>query len=434
MRQMKDSGIEWIGEIPEEWQLDKGKSIFCQRNERGNNIELQILSPSQKLGVVPQSLLEERTGHIAVKVKEETDLRAFKTIHKGDFCISLRSFQGGFEYSAYEGVVSPAYQVFYPIKSISDRFYSYIFKIQPFIDKMNSFTMTLRDGKNISFSDFGNSYIPYPPLTVQYKIADFLDDKCAKIDSLIDHEEATIEELKAYKQSVITEAVTKGLDKSVSMQDSGVEWIGKIPESWSISKIKMLADETQENAFIDGDWIESPYIEDTGIRYLTTGNIGDGVFKRQGNGFISNETFTKLQCKYAYPQDLIFSRLNEEYGRSCILPNDYDKYVIAVDNVILRTNEDKKYICYVTQCSNYHKAVFFYARGTAMKRISRTNLGNVAIPLPSIAEQQQIADYLDKKCADIDSLISIKQQKIEELKEYKKSFIYEYVTGKKEVA
>lgn len=212
------------------------------------------------------------------------------------------------------------------------------------------------------------------------------------------------------------------------MKDSGIEWIGKIPDDWNVSRIKMLADVEQENSFVDGDWIESSYIEDEGIRYLTTGNIGDGIFKQQGSGFISNETFTKLQCKYAYPGDLIISRLNEEYGRSCILPDDYDKYVIAVDNVILRTTEEKHYICYVTQCTNYHKAVFFYARGTAMKRISRTNLGNVNVPLPTIQEQQKIANFLDDKCAKIDSLIAHEEAMIEELKAYKQSVITEAVT------
>ena len=212
------------------------------------------------------------------------------------------------------------------------------------------------------------------------------------------------------------------------MKDSGIEWIGEIPESWSVSKIKMLADSEQENSFMDGDWIESPYIEDEGIRYLTTGNIGDGIFKQQGSGFISNATFDELQCKYAYPGDLIFSRLNEEYGRSCILPDDYEKYVIAVDNVILRTKEEKRYICYVTQCANYHTAVFFFARGTAMKRISRTNLGNITVPLPTTQEQQKIADYLDDKCAKIDSLIAHEEATIEELKAYKQSVITEAVT------
>lgn len=428
---MKYSGIEWIGDIPEEWKTLRIQFCLDEIVEKNDPIQTtQILSLMKDRGV----MLYDEKGDIGNKAKE--DCSEYKIAYPNTLIVnSMNILIGSVGISNYFGCVSPVYYVFKETNLSELRFVNYIFNTTAFQKELRRYANGILEIRlRISSNNIFKRKIPLPNKIMQIKIADFLDDKCVKIDNLIAHEQVMIEELKAYKQSVITEAVTKGLDKSVLMKDSGVEWIGKIPESWSISKIKMLADETQENAFIDGDWIESPYIEDTGIRYLTTGNIGDGVFKRQGNGFISNETFTKLQCKYAYPQDLIFSRLNEEYGRSCILPNDYDKYVIAVDNVILRTNEDKKYICYVTQCSNYHKAVFFFARGTAMKRISRTNLGNVAIPLPSIAEQQQIAEYLDNKCADIDSLISIKQQKIEELKEYKKSLIYEYVTGKKEVA
>ena len=428
---MKYSGIEWIGDIPEEWKTLRIQFCLDEIVEKNDPIQTtQILSLMKDRGV----MLYDEKGDIGNKAKE--DCSEYKIAYPNTLIVnSMNILIGSVGISNYFGCVSPVYYVFKETNLSELRFVNYIFNTTAFQKELRRYANGILEIRlRISSNNIFKRKIPLPNKIMQIKIADFLDDKCVKIDNLIAHEQVMIEELKAYKQSVITEAVTKGLDKSVLMKDSGVDWIGKIPESWSISKIKMLADETQENAFIDGDWIESPYIEDTGIRYLTTGNIGDGVFKRQGNGFISNETFTKLQCKYAYPQDLIFSRLNEEYGRSCILPNDYDKYVIAVDNVILRTNEDKKYICYVTQCSNYHKAVFFFARGTAMKRISRTNLGNVAIPLPSIAEQQQIAEYLDNKCADIDSLISIKQQKIEELKEYKKSLIYEYVTGKKEVA
>lgn len=154
MRQMKDSGIEWIGEIPDTWKLCKGRYLFKQRNLRGNNIEMQLLSPTQKFGVIPQGKYEELSGMNAVKINEKTDLATLKTIHQGDFCISLRSFQGGFEYSEYEGVVSPAYQVFYPTVNVSRGYYKYLFKDQAFIEKMNSYTMTLRDGKNIAFDDF----------------------------------------------------------------------------------------------------------------------------------------------------------------------------------------------------------------------------------------------------------------------------------------
>lgn len=184
--EMKDSGIEWIGQIPKYWSVIKGKYIFAQRNERGNNINLEQLSPTQEFGVIPQTLYEELSGMRAVKLNEKTDLNILKTIHKGDFCISLRSFQGGFEYSEYEGVVSPAYQVFYNIVEVCNTYYKYLFKEKSFIDKMNSYTMSLRDGKNISFNDFGKTKISLPPINEQKAIAEYLDHKTSAINEAID--------------------------------------------------------------------------------------------------------------------------------------------------------------------------------------------------------------------------------------------------------
>lgn len=205
---MKDSGYEWIGKAPDTWQFIKGKYLFKQRNSKGNNVTLQLLSPSQKFGVVPQTLLEELTTQNVVKVKEDTDLSTFKTIHIGDFCISLRSFQGGFEYCRYEGVVSSAYQVFYSTVEVYDGYYRFLFKDKAFIDKMNSYTISFRDGKNIAFSDFGNTYLPYPPIAEQKAIADYLDEKCAEIDSCISAKKEQISTLESYKKSIIFEYVT----------------------------------------------------------------------------------------------------------------------------------------------------------------------------------------------------------------------------------
>ena len=212
------------------------------------------------------------------------------------------------------------------------------------------------------------------------------------------------------------------------MKDSGVEWIGEIPKEWHIVKIKYLPDKTINNSYTDGDWIESPDVADEGIRYLTTGNIGDGKYKDQGKGFITLETFNRLNCKYAYPGDLIISRLNAPYGRSCILPNDYSEYVLAVDNVILRPTENKKYICYISQCDGYQHSVEDVAKGNTMKRISRTNLGNIFLPIPAKEEQECIVEYLDAKCSKIDEIIEKQQAIIEKLKEYKLSVIIEAVT------
>lgn len=203
----KDSKV-WYGQIPSEWKELKGKYVFKQRNDRGNNVCLQLLSPTQKYGVIPQDKYEELTGMNAVKLNGSTNYALLKTIHKGDYCISLRSFQGGFEYSEYEGVVSPAYQVFYPIITIADGYYKYLFKEKGFIDVMNSYTMSLRDGKNIAFDDFGDTFIPVPPLVEQQEIADYLDNKCAEIEQIIADKKSQIETLDGYKKSLIYEYVT----------------------------------------------------------------------------------------------------------------------------------------------------------------------------------------------------------------------------------
>lgn len=205
---MKDSGIEWIGEIPQAWDVRKGKYLFAQRNERGNNVKLQLLSPTQNYGVIPQDEYERLSGMSAVKLNENINLKALKTIHKGDYCISLRSFQGGFEYSMNEGVISPAYQVFYPTVKISGGYYRYLFKDKGFISVINSYAMSLRDGKNISFEQFGNTVIPVPPFAEQEKIAEFLDAKCAKEDALIAEKQNQLATLEEYKKSVIFEYVT----------------------------------------------------------------------------------------------------------------------------------------------------------------------------------------------------------------------------------
>lgn len=206
--EMRRSGHEWLGQIPVSWKMQKGKFLFAQRNTRGNSKKLQLLSPTQKFGVIPQEKYEELTGMSPVKLNEKTDLSLLKTIHRGDFCISLRSFQGGFEYSEYEGVTSPAYQVFYPQVKIEEGYYRYLFKEDGFIEKINSYTMTLRDGKNIAFADFGNTYIPCPPLKEQAAISAYLDNRCAEIDSTIIAKRQQLQTLADYKKSLIFEYVT----------------------------------------------------------------------------------------------------------------------------------------------------------------------------------------------------------------------------------
>lgn len=402
-RKMKDSGIEWMGDIPENWSCIKGKYIFIQRSERGNRISLELLSPTQKFGVIPQKLYEELTTNTAVKVQENTNLELFKTIHRGDFCISLRSFQGGFEFSCYEGVVSPAYQVFYPVQMVCREYYKYLFKDQSFIDVMNSYSMSLRDGKNIAFSDFSNTYIPTPPIQEQKKIADYLDKKCAKIDSLSSDIQSQISVLEDYKKSVITEAVTKGLNPDVEMKDSGIEWIGEIPKHWIIIRAK--------NIVIIGNGSDPKK---------------DGSIPVYGSG--ANSFKTCGEYKEA-PAVLIGRK-----GATLHIPHYIEERYWNVDTAFDVKEKDNrvilKYYYYNAICFDYKK----YISQTTLPSMTQTDYGNMYIPYPRKEEQKDIVKYLDTKCAEIDIAIIEKKKQLEVLEQYKKSLIYEYVTGKREVS
>lgn len=425
---MKDSGIEWIGTIPDSWQLNKIGQLFNLRNEKVSDKDFAPLSVSRG-GVVPQ--ME------SVAKSDASDDR--KLVLIGDFAINSRSDRKqSCGVSPLNGSVSLINLILYAKDSnvIYNDYMNYLLKNYGFAEEFYRWGHGIvADLWTTRWQETKSIMLPLPSLEIQKKIFDFLNKKILEVNNLIEIENKQIEKLQEYKQAIITEAVTKGLDKSAPMKDSGVEWIGEIPEDWNICKIKYVADSDVENSFIDGDWIESGDISPEGIKYFTTGNVGDGNFKSQGNGYITEETFTKLNCKFAFGGDFIISRLNQPYGRSCIIPKGIDKCVLAVDIVILRpkTEFEKRYLCYTTQCPNYQQAVGDKSRGTAMKRISRNNLGNIFLIKPPHNIQCQIADYLDKKCSEIDTLAKIKQKKIDMLNEYKKSLIYEYVTGKKEV-
>ena len=425
MREMKDSGISWVGEIPKEWQTLKSKFIFKQRNTRGNNICIRLLSPTQKYGVIPQDNYEDLTGMNAVKLNDNTNYALLKTIHKGDYCISLRSFQGGFEYSEYEGVVSPAYQVFYPIITIADGYYKFLFKERGFIDVMNSYTMGLRDGKNIAFDDFGDTFIPVPPLAEQQRIAEFLDRECGKIDGLKADIQAQIDTLEQYKRSVITEAVTHGLNPSATRKDSKV-WYGQIPSEWKKLKGKyvfkqrndrgnnvclQLLSPTQKYGVIPQD----KYEELTGMNAVKLNDSTNYALLKtihKGDYCISLRSF---QGGFEYSEyEGVVSPAYQVFYPIITIADGYYKYLFKEKG-------------FIDVMNSYTMSL------RDGKNIAFDDFGDTFIPVPALGEQQEIADYLDNKCAEIEQIIADKKTQIETLDGYKKSLIYEYVTGKKEV-
>lgn len=421
MREMKDSGIEWIGQIPTGWELRRAKTLFMQRNSKGNEIEV-LLSPTQKYGVVPQSQLEG-----VVQVKEDTDLQMFKTVHKGDFVISLRSFQGGFEYSLYEGVCSPAYQVFYPTSPICDTYYRYLFKSQSFISKMNNLTVGIREGKNIQYVDFANSQIPVPPLAEQERIAAFLDAECAEIDAVLEKTRASIEEYKKLKQAVITQAVTKGIRGDRPMKDSGIEWIGDIPAEWTASKIKYCTEFAPS--------CNTRHLsEDSLVTFTPMECIKNGYFENR------EAHFSALSSSYTQYQDgdIVFAKVTPcfENGNIAIMQGLSAGFGFGSSElfVIRPQSINTEFIFYYLQNDIFKQYACATMTGTGgLKRVSPTFVRNYSVFIPCNEEQLEIVRYLNEKCSGIEVLIAKKQQYLTEIENYKKSLIYEYVTGKREV-
>lgn len=434
MRTMKDSGIEWIGKIPEGWELRRIKTNFDI-----------IAGATPKSGeasfwdgdipwITPADYTTEgvyvSAGHKSI-TQDGLNSCATSLIPKGSIIFSKRAPVGLVAINSNPLCTNQGCLSCVPKDSVDAKYYYYVMSI--YGEQFDLFASGTTF-KEISADAFANFKLPYPDYETQKRITSFLDAKCAEIDALIAAKEKTNSLLKERRQSIIYEAVTKGLDPTVPMKGSGVEWIGEIPEGWSTRRVKHLATEA-DTLFLDGDWINSDVITDQGVRYLTSGNVGEGSFKEQGSGRISEETFGKLNCLKALPGDLMICRLNLPLGRCCIIPPEEPYYVVAVDNVILRpdSNMDKRYLMYCMNTPGYAASAFMAASGTTMQRISRTDLGNLNVPIAPFDKQIEIADYLDVQCREIDSVIMSIDLTVQKLKEYRRSLIYEAVTGKIEV-
>ena len=342
--------------------------------------------------------------------------------------LSLRSFQGGFEMSDYEGVCSPAYQVFFATRQICNQYYKYLFKSDAFIQEINSLTVGIREGKNILYDDFALLSIPIPTVCDQQQIADYLDEKCREIDGLIALQEQMIAQLTDYKQSVITEAVTKGLNPIVELVPSGIDWIGDIPKGWKVMKVKHAA-----NSFEKGNGITKDEVFSDGntpcVRY------GE-IYSKYKNSFISCISATNIEIQnsphYFHYGDILCAgtgELVEEIGKSIVYLGK-NPCLAGGDIIVISHHQEPTFFNYAL---NSHYAQAQKSKSKAKLKvvhISASEIGSIYVALPSLSEQRAIAEHLDAKCGEIDMLIETKRQKIEMLKEYKKSVIYEAVTGK----
>ena len=427
-RKMKDSGIEWIGEIPEGWRTINPKALFTQRKDKAQKGERQLTS-SQQYGILYQDDYMELTGSKVVTVEKDFDI--LKHVEAGDFVISMRSFQGGLEYSTKSGAISSAYVMLVPnLELVYPRFYRWLLKSSVYIDALQRTTNMVRDGQAMRYSNFAQVRLFTLPLDEQKSRADFLDLECSSIDKILFKTRSSIEEYKKLKQAVITQAVTKGVRGKREMKDSGVEWIGEIPTTYSICKLKyLLKNPLKYGANESG----IPY-SDSLPRYIRITDITpDGSLKYTGKLSLSEESAKDYILEDG---DILFARSGatvvktfiyyQSYGRSA-----YAGYLIKAS---LNNKVSPKFVYYYTCSSLYEiwkNSIFIQS---TIQNIGADRYANLPVPVPkTLQEQEEIADYLDAKCAEIDKLIAKKEQLVKELESYKKSLIYEVVTGKREV-
>lgn len=425
----KDSGIPWIGEIPEEWRLIRLQFCLDEIKEQNDPIKSkQVLSLVKDKGV----MLYEEKGNLGNVAKE--DISEYKLAYPNNLILnSMNILIGSVGISKYFGCVSPVYYVFKETDQSDLRFINYIFTTKEFQKELRRYANGIMEIRlRVSAQDIIKRKIAFPPKKEQQKISDYLDEKCETIDQVIETEEKIIEKLKEYKQSIITKVVTKGLNKLASMKDSGVAWIGKIPQHWEIKRLKYIAISfakgkgiTKEEVVMDGTVSCVRY----GEIYSKYNNKFDSCFSKTKEEFLATPQY------FSYG-DILFAgtgELIEEIGKNIVYVGK-EQCLAGGDIIVMRHQENPIFLNYALD-SSYSQAQKSYGKiKLKVVHISESSVGNILVALPTREEQNSIANYLDEKCSKIDKAISKKEQVIEKLTEYKKSLIYECVTGKRMVA
>lgn len=416
----KDSGIAWIGEIPEHWEVKKIKNICSQTNIKEN-------SKGNPLLYIGLENIESGSGKY-VNTTSEVDGIANRFCKNNVLFGKLRPYLSKVYLAKSDGICSTEFIV-YDTKENDCHFIHKLLLSQSFIDVVNSSTYGAKMPR--ANSEFiNNIYIQIPPIQEQQQIATYLDQKCSEIDELIILQEEMITKLQSYKQSVITEAVTKGLDKNVPLKDSDIEWIGEIPEHWICTVFKKFLSEPMQ--YGANEPAEECNYNDP--RYIRITDIKD-------DGTLRDDTFKSLPLEKAKEYmltkgDLLFARSGATVGKTFLYKEDYAA-CFAGYLIKARCNKNEllpNFVFYYTLSNvyqNWKNSIFIQS---TIQNIGADKYSVMPIIIPPLSEQQSIANYLDQKCSEIDELISIKQQKIEKLKDYKKSLIFECVTGKRKVS
>lgn len=409
-KEYRDSGVQWLGEIPSHWKVRKMKYTFIERSEKNHPYE-EPLCATQSKGVIPQSLYE---GRVVVVNK---GFEGLKLVKIGDFVISLRSFQGGIEYAYYQGIISAAYTVLQPKDSYMSPFFKYLFKSHDYIQLLQTCVTGIREGQNINYPLLSKKAIPLPPLAEQHSIVTYLDTKCSLLDTLLSNKEKQISLLQEMKQRVIADAVTRGVNPNVKFKATNIPWLPEIPEHWEMSKVSSHF--RQRNMKVSD--IEYPALSVSKM----------GVTPQLDNVALSNAEGNSR--KLVKVGDYAVNSRSDRKG-SCGV-SQYEGSVSLITIVLEPFDIDRGYVHYLFRSNPWIEEFYRNGRGIVAD-LWTTNyqmMKGMYLPVPPLSEQRAIVSYITERTSKIDMLIEKLTKEIECVKEYKQRLISDVVTGQVKV-
>lgn len=409
-KEYKDSGVQWLGEIPSHWKVRKMKYTFIERSEKNHPHE-EPLCATQSKGVIPQSLYE---GRVVVVNK---GFEGLKLVKVGDFVISLRSFQGGIEYTYYQGIISAAYTVLQPKDANMAPFFKYLFKSHDYVQLLQTCVTGIREGQNINYPLLSKKAIPLPPLAEQSSIVSYLDTNCSQLDTLLSNKEKEISLLQEMKQRVIADAVTRGVNPNVKFKATNIPWLPEIPEHWEMSKVNSHF--RQRNV----------KVSDKEYHALSVSKMG--VTPQLDNVALSNaEGNSRKLVKIG---DYAVNSRSDRKG-SCGV-SQYEGSVSLITIVLEPFDIDRGYVHYLFRSNPWIEEFYRNGRGIVAD-LWTTNyqmMKGMYLPVPPLSEQRAIVSYITERTSKIDMLIEKLTKEIECIKEYKQRLISDVVTGQMKV-
>ena len=419
------SSARWYSSFPENWSEVKAKRLFSNERERASSEDEQ-LAASQKYGVIPQALMMAQNNAKVMLALKGTD--NFKQVKENDFVISLRSFEGGIEHSKYNGCISPAYTVLrLQHESSYPNYFRYALKCSPFIQALNSTSEGIRDGKTITYDEFGELLVVLPSQAEQKNIATFLDRETQRIDSLIEEKQNFIKLLKEKRQALISHVVTKGLNSNVEMQDSGIEWIGQVPKHWVCPSYRYVC-EIYRGKFTHRPR-NDPAMFDGIHPFIQTGDVARA--KNTISSYSQTLSDAGTEVSQLIPKGTLMMVITgAKIGSTAVLGFDSD----APDSVVgfkAKPTVELSYLKYSLMAAL--PALEQTSIQSTQPNLNIDRIGSLKTPLPPLDEQVSIVNYIENQLSNFETVLSAVEDSIKLLLERRTSLISAAVTGKIDV-